>query len=310
MNLKLINDDVIFKTKKYNRLIINNKKTQNCITINPFSVEHYNDVDLFNIKIYCDIHNIKLKVLSTMNYLPVNSQYADELILVESASHLSGIYSDDHFSHLNASEFDKNWPNFLEVDFYQASPDRLDRKPKEEKVKKIYDSITLEQLNYFIKNKTTLIRKSSYDLFKKNISQLPKNIVLAEIKNIYKNLIKTLHNKKIGDMPIIGLDFEFQKKLINNFGHHYMSFQILGSIYLNWNIIAAGGSARLFSMLPTKNILLIAKDLYGNDDKIAPKKIGWINKNCNFPWTGNQIGDRWSINDIDLINISNQVKSI
>lgn len=305
MNVKLIDDNLIFKQKNYYRLVINNKKTQKCITINPFRVEHYNDIDLFNIKIYCDIHNIKLKILSTMNYLPVNSQYADELIIIENKEHLSDIYeSDDKFSNLQANVFDKNWPNFLETDFYQVDENILNRKPRDVTglIEKIYNEITIDQLNEFIKNKTVFIRKSTFDIFKSNIKDLPKNIVLAEIKNVFACLIEKLKNQNIIKMPIVGLDYEFQKETIRKVGHHYMGFQILGSIYLNWNIIAAGGSARLFSMLPTRNILLMAKDLYGNDKKLIPKNIGWINKK-NFPWIGNHIANKWSLNDSYLREI-------
>ena len=310
MNIKIIDDELIFKQKKYYRLIINNKKTQNCITINPFSIEHYNDIDLFNLKIYCDENNIKLKVLSTMNYLPVNSQYADELVILENAEHLSEIYNENKFSNLNSKIFDKNWPGFLEVDFYQIDKNRLNRKSRDatNKIQEIYDSIEIEKLKNFTKNKTTLIRKSSYDLLKKNINDLPKNIILAEIKNIFVDLLEKLNKQDIGNMPIFGLDFKFQKELLLKTKHHYMAFQILGSIYLNWNIIAIGGSARLFSMLPTRNILLLAKDLYGNDKKIKPIKVGWINKK-NLPWTGNHIADKWVLNDSDLREISNLLQN-
>ena len=81
-----------------------------------------------------------------------------------------------------------------------------------------------------------------------------------------------------------------------------MAIQILSSIRLNWKIIAAGGSARLFSMLPTKNILLLARDLYGNDEKIKPKKLGWISKE-KFPWTGNQISTDWKPTDSELESV-------
>ena len=305
MKIKLIDDNLIFKQKKYHRLIINNKKTQKCITINPFSIEHYNDIDLFNIKIYCDIHNIKLRVLSTMNYLPVNSQYADELVLIENQHHLQDVYNlEDEFSNLGSNVFDKNWPNFLETNFYQVDKNRLNRECRDDTglIKQIYKEISINQLNDFIENKTVLIRKSTFEKFRKNMYMLPKNIILAEIKNIFCNLKEKLKNQNIIKMQIVGLDCEFQKELIKNTGHHYMGFQILGSIYLNWNIIAAGGSARLFSMLPTKNLILIAKDLYGNDPKIRPTKVKWIKKE-NFPWIGNQIADKWSLSDSDLREI-------
>jgi hypothetical protein len=255
--IKIIDDDLIFKQKKFSRLILNNKKTQVCITINPFSVEHYNDIDLFNIKIYCDKNNIKLKVLSTMNYLPVNSQFADELILLEHFNHLEKLYHEnDRFSSLNAKIFDrKNWPNFLETDFYQVDKNRLNRKSKDSTgmIDDIYKNVSNYEIQDFIKNKTVFIRKSSYDLFKKKIKDLPRNIMLAEIKNIFKALIETLKNQNIIKVPILGLDYKFQKNLINEVKNHYMAFQILGSIFLNWKIIAVGGSARLFSMLPTNN---------------------------------------------------------
>lgn len=307
MKIKLIDDSLIFKQKKYHRLVLNNKKTQNCITINPFSIEHYNDIDLFNIKIYCDKNNIKLKVLSTMNYLPVNSQYADELILVENENHLDDMYKiRDEFSNLNANVFGKDWPGFLETDFYQVDKKILNRKPKDNTntIKKIYDQIAIQQLNDFVRNKTVFIRKSTFDLFKNNINLMPRNIIIAEIKNIFVSLIETLKCQNIIKMPILGLDYEFQKDLISKTKHHYMGFQILGSNYLNWNIFAVGGSARLFSMLPTKNIVLMAKDLYGNDKKIIPTKIGWINKK-NLPWTGNQIAPKWTLNDSSLREIEN-----
>lgn len=298
--IEIINDDLLKKHNNIYRLSINNKKSKEIITINPFRLEHYNDIDLFNLKIYCDKNNIILRVLSTMNYMPVNSQYADELILVENEDHMKRAYeSTGHaVSVLGAENFDINsWKGYFEVRFYQIGNNPLNRKCYDNSgiIEKIYDEVTLEELKKFIKEKKVLIRKSSFDLF--NQIKLPDNIFIAEIKQTFKKLINCLDNK-----GIVGLDYEFQKRLLEKTKHHYMAIQVLSSIKLDWKIIAGGGSARLFSMLPTKNILLMARDLFGNDNKIKPKKIGWINKE-EFPWTGNQIDPNWQLTKSEIDKI-------
>lgn len=297
--IEIIKDELIKKNNNISILNIGNKKTKEVITINPFQVEHYNDIDLFNIKIYCDKNNIKLRVLSTMNYLPVNSQYADELILVENEEHMKKAYdSFDYVTTLGNQSFDnENWKGYFEVRFYQVGNDPLIRKcyDKSGIIEKIYKEVSLEELNKFISEKKVIIRKSSLDLF--NQLNLPFDLNIAEIKQTFKKIIKSLHNKNI-----VGLDYKFQKKLLMKTKHHYMAIQILSSIKNNWRLLAVGGSARLFSMLPTKNLLLMARDLYGNDEKIKPKKMGWIDKN-SVPWKGNQITPTWTLSDseIDLL---------
>lgn len=298
--IEIINDDLIKKQNNIYKLSINKKNTKEIITINPFQIEHYNDIDLFNLKIYCDKNNINLRVLSTMNYMPVNSQYADELILVENENHMQKAYeSTGHaVSILGAENFETStWKGYFEVRFHQIGNDPLNRKcyDKSGIVEKIYGEVTLEELKNFINEKKVLIRKSSFELFQK--MDLPSCIFLAEIKQTFKKLINCLKNK-----DVVGLNYEFQKKLLEKTKHHYMAIQILSSINLDWKIIAGGGSARLFSMLPTRNILLMARDLYGNDDKIRPKKIGWINKK-EFPWTGNHIEPNWCLSESEIDQI-------
>jgi len=300
--IEIIKDKFIKKNGNLYKLIINDKKTKEVITINPFSTEHYNDIDLFNLRIYCDKNNIKLRVLSTMNYLTVNSQYADELILVENKDHMQKAYdSTDNVTTLNSSFFNtKIWIGYFETRFYQIGKNPLERDcyDKTGIIKKIYNEVDIKELNNFILNKKVFIRESSFEAFK-NL-KLPENIFIAEIKPTFKNLIKTLRKKNV-----FGLDYCFQREILEKTKHHYMAVQILSSINLDWKIIGAGGSARLFSMLPTKNILLMARDLYGNDEKIKPKKMGWIKKE-NFPWLGNQINKNWTIDDVDLETIFTQ----
>lgn len=308
--IEIIKDDLIEKIDhEIYRLIINYKNTKDSITISPFQIEHYNDIDLFNIKIFCDKNNLILRVLSTMNYLPVNSQYADELIIIENQDHMKNAYF-NHTTVLNKDIFNSNWKGwnqykistFINVNFKQVEGSNiLDRKSLDKSglIDEIYKSVTKEELIDFINNKKILIRESSFNLFNK--LNLPKNIFLAEIKPTFHKLLNTLkeYEKKY---KIFGLDYKFQQKILEKTKHHFMSIQILGSEYLNWKILAAGGSARLFSMMPTKNILLMARDLYGNDPKIRPKKVGWIS-NKKFPWMGNQIAQGWTLSKIELDTI-------
>lgn len=304
--IKIIDDKLIKKNKKFSKLILNKKDSEQTITINPFVEEHYNDIDLFNIKIFCDKNNIKLKVLSQMNYLPLNSQYADELIIAEDKNHMKDAYdlNGKCITTLGENSFKSNHEGFLNTRFYQKNFNPLERDcyDKTGIVKLIYKEICLNELNEFIKNKKTLIRKSTYDLFLKIKNELPKDIILCEIKGTFKKIKDKLKKQKI-IKNLVGIDYEFQKELLRKTKHHYLGIQILGSEFLNWKIIALGGSGRLFSMLPTKNILLMARDIYGNDEKILPKKIDWIQKK-NLPWIGNQINPEWELSDEELLKIN------
>jgi len=307
--IKIIDDKCIKKNKKFSKLIINQKKTEQVITINPFIYEHYNDIDLFNIKIFCDKNNICLRVLSQMNYLPVNSQYADELIIAESKKHMQNAYDlkGKCITILGKNSFLNEFPKFLNTRFYQKAFDPLERDcyDKTGITKLIYKDVSLDELNKFITNKKVYIRQSTYDLFLKIKNELPKNVILCEIKGTFKKIKQKLKEQNVLN-NLIGIDYEFQKKLLKQTKHHYMGIQILGSEYLDWKIIALGGSARLFSMLPTKNILLMARDLYGNDEKILPDKIGWITQD-KLPWVGNQISPSWTLSENQLKRINQQL---
>ena len=301
MFIKIIDDKEIIKNDKFYTLNLSKKNSNNFITINPFRIEHYNDIDLFNLKVYCDEKNIILRVLSSMNYLPVNSQYADVLVLNENEDHMNKAYDlcGQCITTLNSFQFNKNWKGFLEIDFHQKKH-ILDRYSMDKTgvINSIYNDINFRKLNKFLKTKTTFIRKSTYDIFKKDMNTLPKNILLCEIKGTFKKIKEQFKNFDNS----IGTDYEFQKSILKKYKHHYMGIQMLGSLFLNWQIIAMGGSARLFSMLPTRNIILMATDILGNDKKIIPKKIGWI-QNKRLPWIGNQIHQNFKLKKEELDKI-------
>ena len=307
--IQIIEDKHIKKYGKFSRIIINKKNTKKTITLNPFISEHYNDIDLFNIKVFCDKNNINLRVLSQLNYLPLNSQYADELIIAQDKKHMKNAYDlrGKCITILGKNSFANDFPDCLNTRFYQKAFNPLERDcyDKTGLVKLIYQDIKLNELNEFIENKITYIRKSTYDLFLKIKSELPDDIILCEIKGTFTKIKETLNNQNIIS-KITGVDYKFQKELLNKTKHHYMGIQILGSEFLNWKVIALGGSGRLFSMLPTKNILLMARDLYGNDEKILPSKIGWISQD-ELPWLGNQINPSWTLSENQLKKINQQL---
>ena len=260
-------------------LDLGDKQAQVGVVIAPFRMEHYNDIDLFKKKLYCDRHGYKLIVYGSLNYLPVHALYADQLLLTDDVRHLSELY-ERKVSVLNVPKPPMDLlPWFVNVD---GQTDKLSQAAEEE----VSDNDVVSAFW----NVPVRIRKSTYELFLS--LQLPRDIILLEIKSDSRDNIEAVrkHAHEFSS-PVVGIDYEFQNELLNKVGMHYLGIQILGSLLLNWQIIGIGGSARLFSLLPTRNLLLVTHDIHPRMmsvlRKMAMRRYAWKEtRNSTLPWAG------------------------
>lgn len=155
-----------------------------------------------------------------------------------------------------------DFPNFIDVSHFNKSSGF-------ERLISVYDDGKEPELDNlaiqnYLSESPIYIRESTFDLFHKLDLQgeIPHDIVVCEIKAAFpdaRNYLKSI--SQINECPIYGIDYSWQKKLVGLCGNHYMGIQILGSLLANWMYICLGGSARLFSLLPTKNLHLWAYDI-------------------------------------------------
>jgi pyruvate/2-oxoglutarate/acetoin dehydrogenase E1 component len=81
-----------------------------------------------------------------------------------------------------------------------------------------------------------------------------RNAIFVEAKENTKPRVAIKEN--YFNAQVIGKDHQWQKEMVNRLGFNYMSYQILSSLLLNCHYIGIAGSARLFSVLPIKAIVL------------------------------------------------------
>lgn len=267
-NLKQISKRVCLKTFEYNA-------SANQYAIAPFTPEHYNDVDLVAHKIIADQNQTKIVAIHSINYLPVLSKISHQALM----SNYHGLQ--------NAYEFSTSIIN-------NENPLQIPTKDIQHKDAFTQDvkNVSIETITQKIHDTPTYIRQSTLDLFDKLNKQgkIPHNIIACEIKYSFDEPRKLLQTfPTIANMPLFGLDYSWQKELIQLTGNHYMGIQILGSLLANWYYICLGGSARLFSLLPTKNLHLWAYDLGNYHYQVpAPISISYGQFNQDYPYLVNQ----------------------
>lgn len=242
--------------------------------IQPFAPEHYNDVDLVAHKILANNHT-KITCVQSLNYLPVLSKISHQAILHDRhglelayAFQVSSISNDNPLK-INAKD----------IQHKDAFTQEVKDVPIQTIIQKIQDT-------------PTYIRQSTFDLYHKldKEGKIPHDIIACEIKYEYPEPRKFLQQfPTIASMPLYGLDYSWQKELVELTGTHYMGIQVLGSLLANWYYICLGGSARLFSLLPTRNLHLWAYDLGNYHYKVpAPISLPYCGLTQDYPFLINQ----------------------
>ena len=238
------------------------------IIISPCRSENYVSGLLFKLKIICELMNIKLITVGNRNYFPFYSMYSDEVILTGSNSKQSW-YHDNGDGSRNNIEIENiiNLPNFIELDWedmeiYKATIPY--KKQKLNHLKKLAETVSDELVAERFANWECYILEDSYNKYLQIQNDLPRDVVIAEIKKE-----SVLNDKVSGIHRLIdfGLDREFQRNLILKTSvDHYLTTQLLASCFLNWQYFCCGGAINLFCVVPIK--VLGAIDIYMNESTI------------------------------------------
>ena len=225
------------------------------IYITPFCTEHYNDVDLFKLKMLCDKRRIKLTVFGSTNYLPAFSTFADKIVLVDLHAPAQYIMRDVYCHQVSVMHSHDPiliiplLPNYVDCSIV---PNQKNANIIEIAMKEIND----EDLENQWASLKIMVRRSTFARFEQLVSkqELPKNIIVAEVKDLPH--VRAAIKEELFERPVIGINHLWQQDMIRQFGYDYLAIQILSSMLLNWHFICAGGSARLFSILPAKTIFM------------------------------------------------------
>lgn len=255
------------RTKKFSIIDLNpTKKFNREIIIAPHHRENYGNTGFLKLKAYCDRYNIKITSFGLLNQLPVFSIFSDKVILQNDDAALNNLYhgastagADKSFIPLlSKAMYAEVYTPFTQyVAIMNQTANIEDRPFMMAAAKTISDEETAEMFAHA----NVYIRQSSYELF--HTLKLPSNVIVCEFKpaigpklrpgddpNPIVNWVKK--RGKYLSFPITGLDKEFQKKLLNEVGSHYMSIQIMASLINNWIFMCYGGSSNLMCLLPVK----------------------------------------------------------
>lgn len=261
-------------TKNFSIIDFNpDKKFDHEIVVTPHYMENYGNVIFWKLKLFCEKNNIKLTSFGLLNQLPVFSIFSDKMIL-QNRANLGQIYQGpsmvgaekDFINLLTNAEYSEvrtMWKNHILV----MNPPKNSRKYKMLQKSMPYyvaaaKEISDEQVAERFSNLNVFIRESSLKLFHK--LKIPKNLIVCEFKTCLLGQQKVhlypvhkwiVENKDKFIYPLVGINRNFQKKMLSGCGNHYMSIQILASLLNNWQFMCQGGSANLMSILPVKSLL-------------------------------------------------------
>lgn len=262
-------------TKNFSIIDLNpQKKFAHEIVITPHYWENYGNIVFWKLKTYCERNNIKLIAFGLLNQLPLFSTFADKMIL-QNKENMSEIYrggsmigaDKEYIKYLTDAEYTEVKTVWYKHIVVMNPPARPTRQYKLlQKRLPYYTSaareVSDEEVAEKFTNLNTSIRQSSFDMFQK--MRLPKNVIVCEFKtsvlghqrfHLFPVHKWILRNKENFALPLVGLNKVLQKKILSECGNHYMSIQILASLFNNWQYMCQGGSANLMCMLPVKSIM-------------------------------------------------------
>lgn len=247
----IVPDKYFIEREHYSTFTINDTFVQNII-IAPNHDEHFLSSELFEFQLYCHQNKIKITSFSRPNYFPFLSIFSDEIIL--SYNHKDPGWYDTFFSS-NEIDFEpvKKLEEFVDLD----GPEKTGSGFRNYKQVNNFEFSSFEIVESMWSRKV-YIRESTYFLFQKYVKNLPRNIIVCEIKQPGGSSDTMWLSRKINELPnVVGTDYMFQRMLLNKTKYtNYLGFQILCSLLLGWTYVCVGGSANLFSLLPIRSIIL------------------------------------------------------
>lgn len=237
----------------FDSIELNKGTWKDFIIISPCRHENYECPLLFKLKYYCEQNNIKLISFGSKNFFPLYAMYSDEVVLLKDSGNPSWYKGFDGSSNkIDAS------PIFDLPQYVEMTPEEMIRWRTPvpfKKTHKIALNASPEKIAQRFANAPIYVREESYRKFIEVKETLPRNVIVAEIKDNVP-MGNMLLKKK--DFEVIGLNHDWQIKLQNQVGKdNYLTCQILGSHTLNWSYICIGGSANLFSVVPIQTVFML-----------------------------------------------------
>jgi len=241
-SIHILSDYVIQPSEfsELGRLFINPRIHQKFTIVAPCWVEHWISTDLFKYRLSIERQGVHVIGACSINQIPQFSLFCDEIVLMPADPIW---YQKVTANRINLRNITKH-PCFVNIERCQQLNGV--RGVRDDFAEEISDKEVIARFAC----KKIFILQSAYDKFMIIKQHLPTNIAIAEIN--WKPPIK------FEAEWLVGVDQKFQKDLIERVGcDSYMSTQILGSHFLNWQFICEGGSANLMSTLPIKTISLL-----------------------------------------------------
>lgn len=279
------------------------------ILIAPCHHEHWISTDLYKIRLYCEKHNIRLVSFGSTNQFPFLSIFSNDVVITDNYNPV--LYSDGSTKNNVCIDDIVCLSNYEHTDEGCNCEHCKDRDVSEIRKKareEISDQDVIERFwrpKVFVKQ-TSLDRILSSESLNSSYSNVSfgfnpdcktfsiENILICEFKKSFSSpymkynddgsrmsdyLSEAATRQDVLPVEKTSVTEIFQQKLLELINRDdYMTLQILGSSYFNWQFICSGGSSNLFCMLPIK-CLMMCDQLFNNSVSaivrgIARKRYG------------------------------------
>jgi len=151
--------------------------------------------------------------------------------------------------------FFKNAPGKFEnvlVDYTNPNLDRSLGNSKGDFLNVVAEQISDQEVVERFAFSKIYILESAYKKFLIHKDSLRNNVIMLHTKAVHYSMSSFLDSHIV--LPTV--DVDYQKELIEKAGSDYMTFQLLGSMFLNWFFICQRGASNILCMLPLNNIVL------------------------------------------------------
>jgi ribosomal protein S15P/S13E len=240
---------------------INPRVHSDDIIVSPCSVEHWISTDLFKFRIHAERQKLHVIGKCHVNQVPLYSLFCDEITLVDATP----TWYDEGSATGNNNKVIRCGENHIDI---EAGPYR------DEFMAAVTEQEVIDRFHF----RKVYLLKSAYEKFQEVKNQLPQDVIIVEYKIgfVGANIMNLKEH-----LPAIGADHKFQRNLVEMVGiDNYMTTQIMGSNFLNWQFLCYGGSSNLLCVLPVKALAFQDPTLNESVEKVirgfAKKRHGFV----------------------------------
>lgn len=237
------------------------------VIIAPHHHEAWLNTQLFKLALFCRAHKIKLVSIGHENQLPFFGMFSDAVILqrgpLDSMFGWYSTFSTDTsgFSALPAwldvyKHDTLPWSTFPSVFETVQDAQRRFSSP----LRAIYGHYTAEHVIGVFSDCRIFIRQRDRELFDRlnTENKLPRDAIWCEVKEKFGKVNVRLRNLLAAGLPLVGLDKELQRNLVQEHGAAFMTLQILCSLLNRCRMLCAAGSAHVFAVAPANLAMALA----------------------------------------------------